>query len=76
MVKCLEQLKIWWTERRVKLRNTAVNVQRAFALVWDVHRPSALAMLACTLVGSLLLAAQSLVGMRAICQRIGKRMSG
>lgn len=62
MANRFEQLKTWWAERRVKLRDAAVNVQRAFALVWDAHRPSALAMLACTLVGSLLPATQAWVG--------------
>lgn len=62
MTNRFEQLKTWWAERRVKLRDAAVNVRRAFALVWDAHRPSALAMLACTLVGSLLPAAQAWVG--------------
>lgn len=62
MLNRFEQLKTWWAERRGKLRDAAVNVQRAFALVWDAHRPSALAMLACTLVGSLLPAAQAWVG--------------
>lgn len=62
MVNRLEQLKPWWAERRVKLRDAATNVRRAFALVWDAHRPSALAMLACTLVGSLLPASQAWVG--------------
>jgi ATP-binding cassette subfamily B protein len=62
MTNRFEQLKSWWAERRVKLRDAAVNVRRAFALVWDAHRPSALAMLACTLVGSLLPAAQAWVG--------------
>ncbi|MDW8327363.1 MAG: ABC transporter ATP-binding protein [Anaerolineales bacterium] len=62
MANRLEQLKTWWAERCVKLRDAAVNVQRAFALVWDAHWPSALAMLACTLVGSLLPAAQAWVG--------------
>jgi ATP-binding cassette subfamily B protein len=62
MANRFEQLKTWWAERRVKLRDAALNIRRAFALVWDAHRPSALAMLACTLVGSLIPASQAWIG--------------
>jgi ATP-binding cassette, subfamily B, bacterial len=42
----------WWGERRAKLADAAVNVRRAFLLVWQAHPASALAMAACTLVGA------------------------
>jgi ATP-binding cassette, subfamily B, bacterial len=42
----------WWGERRAKLMDAAVNVRRAFLLVWQAHPASALAMAACTLVGA------------------------
>ena len=33
-------------ERRAKIEDAAVNIRRAFWLVWDAHPPSALAILA------------------------------
>jgi len=51
-----------WREQRGKIGDAAVNVRRAFALVWEAHKPSALTMAACTLVGSLLPATQAWIG--------------
>jgi ATP-binding cassette subfamily B protein len=62
MLNRFEKLKPWWAERQVKIRDSAMNVRRAFALVWSAHPASAAAMLACTLVGSLLPAAQAWIG--------------
>ena len=56
------QLKAWIAERRVKIKDAAINVRRAFALVWQAHPPSALAMLGCTLVGAFLPVGQAWVG--------------
>jgi ATP-binding cassette subfamily B protein len=56
------QLNTWLTERRAKIKDAAVNVRRAFWLVWAAHPPSALAMAGCTLVGALLPASQAWVG--------------
>lgn len=52
----------WWGERRTKLADAAVNVQRAFMLVWRAHPASALAMAACTLVGAFVPVGQVWVG--------------
>ncbi len=56
------QLQPWLAERRHKITDAAVNVRRAFGLVWNAHPPSALGMLACTLVGAALPAAQAWIG--------------
>jgi ATP-binding cassette, subfamily B, bacterial len=56
------QLKTWIAERRVKIRDAAINVRRAFTLVWQAHPASALAMLGCTLVGAFLPVGQAWVG--------------
>jgi len=55
-------LRKWSSERLAKLSQASLNVRRAFGLVWDSHRPSALAMAGCTLLGALLPAAQAWVG--------------
>lgn len=52
----------WWQEQRSKLRDAAVNVRRAFSLVWEAHPPSALGMAVCSGVGALLPPAQAWVG--------------
>ncbi|HLB63854.1 MAG TPA: ABC transporter ATP-binding protein [Anaerolineales bacterium] len=49
-------------ETQAKARDAAINVRRAFGLVWEAHRPSALVMGACTVVGALLPAGQAWVG--------------
>ncbi len=49
-------------ETQAKARDAGINVRRAFGLVWEAHRPSALAMAACTVVGALLPAGQAWVG--------------
>jgi len=49
-------------ERRVKVKDAAINVRRAFTLVWQAHPPSALAMLGCTFVGAFLPVGQAWVG--------------
>jgi ATP-binding cassette subfamily B protein len=54
--------QVWIAERRAKIRDAAVNVRRAFGLVWQAHPSSALAMAGCTLVGALLPASQAWVG--------------
>src|SRR3990172_43762 len=57
-----ERVKKWVVERRVKVKDAAVNIRRAFGVVWEAHPPSALAMGACTVVGALLPASQAWVG--------------
>ncbi len=57
-----ERVQRWVVERRAKIKDAAVNIRRAFWLVWDAHPPSALAMAGCTLVGALLPASQAWVG--------------
>ncbi len=56
------QLRAWWRERSAKLKDAAVNIQRAFVLVWAAHPPSALAMAACSLIGAFLPVSQAWVG--------------
>jgi hypothetical protein len=58
----LEQLRISLADRRAKIGDAALNVRRAFGLVWEAHRPSSLVMAACTLAGALLPAGQAWVG--------------
>ena len=58
----IERLRAALAERRIKIGDAALNVQRAFGLVWEAHRPSAVIMAACTLTGALLPAAQAWVG--------------
>ncbi|CAG0947497.1 Putative multidrug export ATP-binding/permease protein [Anaerolineae bacterium] len=52
----------WLDEHRGNIKDAAINIRRAFGLVWESHRPSALAMLGCTLVGAMLPASQAWVG--------------
>lgn len=61
MQKRIEQLKPWLAERQAKIRDAFANVRRAFALVLSAHPPSALAMLTCSLIGSVLPASQAWV---------------
>ena len=58
----LAQLRPWLAERRQKITDSALNIRRAFGLVWSAHPASAAGMLACTLVGAALPAAQAWVG--------------
>jgi ATP-binding cassette subfamily B protein len=62
MARRWSQLNTWINERRAKIKDAAINVRRAFALVWQAHPPSALAMLGCTLVGAFLPVGQAWVG--------------
>jgi ATP-binding cassette subfamily B protein len=48
-------------EARGKAQDAALNVRRAFGLVWEAHRPSTVAMAGCTLIGALLPAGQAWV---------------
>jgi len=50
------------SERLAKIRDSSVNIRRAFGLTWQAHRPSALAMAVCTVIGALLPAAQAWIG--------------
>jgi ATP-binding cassette subfamily B protein len=50
------------SERWSKIRDAALNVRRAFGVVWQAHPRSALAMAASTLIGALLPASQAWVG--------------
>jgi ATP-binding cassette subfamily B protein len=56
------QLKTWITDRRAKIKDAAVNIRRAFGMVWASHPLSALAMAGCTLVGAFLPTGQAWVG--------------
>ncbi len=58
----LAQFQPWLAERQAKLKDSITNIQRAFSVVWSAHPTSAVAMLATTLVGSLLPAGQAWVG--------------
>lgn len=49
-------------ERWQKIRDSFVNVRRAFGVVWGAHPASALTMAVCSLVGALLPATQAWIG--------------
>jgi ATP-binding cassette subfamily B protein len=57
-----QRLATWYRERQSKLTDALVNIQRAFAMVWRAHPPSAAGMAASTVVGALLPAGQAWVG--------------
>ncbi len=57
-----DRARAWFIERRASVLDASSNIQRAFALVWKSHPPSALAMAACTIIGALLPAGQAWVG--------------
>jgi len=44
------------------LSSAAVNIRRAFTIVWEAHPPSSMVMAGCTLVGALIPAAMAWVG--------------
>jgi ATP-binding cassette subfamily B protein len=76
----LAQWQTWWAEQRLKIKDSAVNVWRAFRLVWQAHPPSAIGMAVCTLVGAFLPVGQAWVGklivdavVAAIQQGLGAR---
>ena len=52
----------WWAATRVKIRDAAINVGRAFRLVWHSHPPSAALMAVWTLIGAALPAGQAWIG--------------
>lgn len=56
------RMSAWLIERRARIKDAALNIRRAFAIVWQAHLPSASAMAASTIVGALLPAAQAWVG--------------
>ncbi len=56
------RLNEWLTVRRARAKDAALNIRRAFVLVWHAHPPSAMAMAGCTVVGALLPAAQAWIG--------------
>src|SRR5436190_13390528 len=62
MTKRWSQIREWFSERRVKIKDAAINIRRAFGLVWHSHPPSASTMAACTLIGAMLPASQAWVG--------------
>jgi ATP-binding cassette subfamily B protein len=47
-------LRAWLRETPPKARDAAVNVRRAFLLVWEAHRASTILMVLWTIVGGLL----------------------
>ena len=50
------------TEQRAKIGAAALNVERAFGLVWKAHRLSALVMAVCSIISGFLPAGQAWVG--------------
>src|SRR3972149_6756624 len=52
----------WWASTRLKIRDAAINVGRAFGLVWRSHPPTALLMGVWTLIGAGLPAGQAWIG--------------
>ena len=69
-----QRLSAWLVVRRANFTDAFVNIRRAFALVWQSHAPSALAMGASTLVGALLPASQAWVG-KLIVDRVVAAMN-
>ncbi len=70
-----KKLRTWFSDRRVKVSDSAINIRRAFEIVWQAHVPSALAMAGCTLVGALLPASQAWVG-KLIVDAVVSAMNG
>jgi ATP-binding cassette subfamily B protein len=62
MVERWRKFQSWLAERRAKFDSAAINIRRAFTIVWDAHPPSSLAMAGCTVVGALIPAAMAWVG--------------
>lgn len=56
------RFRAWVAERRASIGDAALNVRRAFDIVWQAHPRSALVMAGCTVVGALLPASQAWVG--------------
>ena len=56
------RLAEWWPSTRAKIRDAAINVVRAFQLVWRSHPPSAALMAVWTLIGAGLPAGQAWIG--------------
>ncbi|MBI4630404.1 MAG: ABC transporter ATP-binding protein, partial [Chloroflexi bacterium] len=52
----------WYKTQSAKIKDAAVNIRRAFILVWHAHPASSLGMMACTLIGAGLPVAQAWVG--------------
>ena len=75
MIERWSQFNTWIAERRVKIKDAAINVRRAFLLVWQAHPPSALAMLSCTLIGAFLPVGQAWVG-KLIVDAVVKGING
>jgi ATP-binding cassette subfamily B protein len=69
------QAGAWWSEQRTKIKDSALNVRRAFVLVWAAHPPSALAMAVCTLIGAFLPVSQAWVG-KLIVDQVVAAISG
>jgi len=54
--------KEWFKTQSAKIKDAALNIRRAFVLVWQAHPASSLGMMACTLIGAGLPVAQAWVG--------------
>ncbi|HEX9681424.1 MAG TPA: hypothetical protein VGA32_08220, partial [Anaerolineales bacterium] len=57
-----DRFRPWMRERTARIADAAVNVRRAYRLVWESHPPTAVAMAVCTLIGAGLPAGQAWVG--------------
>jgi ATP-binding cassette subfamily B protein len=62
MTNRLARASAWWAATRLKIRDAAINVGRAFGLVWRSHPPTALLMGVWTLIGAGLPAGQAWIG--------------
>lgn len=60
----------WIKEHSASMKDAALNIRRAFGLVWQAHPPSALAMAGCSLIGALLPASQAWVGKLIVAEFI------
>ena len=61
----------WLQDRRVKIKDAAGNIRRAFGLVVTSHPPSAIAMAITTVIGAVLPAAQAWVGKLIVDEVVG-----
>jgi ATP-binding cassette, subfamily B, bacterial len=62
MTNQLARASAWWAATRLKIRDAAINVGRAFHLVWRSHPPTAALMGVWTLLGAGLPAGQAWIG--------------
>ena len=71
MSHTVSQFSEWLQDRRIKIKDAAGNIRRAFGLVVTSHPPSAIAMAITTVIGAVLPAAQAWVGKLIVDEVVG-----